>query len=135
MDLTSECIFSTSRSSGPGGQNTNKVETKVELKFHVEDSSILTSIEKLKINERLINKLSKEGFLIVSSQEKRTQFQNKKVCIDKLHALIKDALIENTERIATKPTQESKEKRLKSKKQASDNKRFRGNLKNMKVDE
>jgi ribosome-associated protein len=130
MDLSSECIFSTSRSSGPGGQNTNKVETKIELRWNISESLLIKDTEKEKLQEELKNKISKEGFLILTSQEKRTQGQNKKVCIDKLHSLVKEALTEDKERIPTKPTKESKEARIKTKKSQSEHKRFRGNLAN-----
>ena len=77
IDLSSECIFAASRSSGPGGQNINKVNTKVELRFNITDSKILNDSEKELLLEKLASRINQEGLLILSSQSERSQLKNK----------------------------------------------------------
>ena len=128
-DIISELIITTSRSSGPGGQNVNKVETKVEVKFDIINSSLLSAYQKSKLVTELGSKLIQETTLSVTSQEKRTQLQNKENAIKKLYIILEDALMEDKERIPTKPSSESINNRLKSKKKESEQKKYRGNLK------
>lgn len=128
-DLATEMVITTSRSSGPGGQNVNKVETKVEIKFDIVNSKILTQEQKDKIILNLGNKLIQGTFLAVSSQEKRTQNQNKENAVKKLYKILEEALEEEKERIPTLPTEESKAVRIQNKKRESEHKKFRGNLK------
>jgi ribosome-associated protein len=128
-DIVSELTFTTSRSSGPGGQNVNKVETKVEVKFDIIHSNVLSPYQKSKLVTELGSKLIQETTISVTSQEKRTQLQNKENAIKKLYIILEDALMEDKERIPTKPSSESINNRLKSKKKESDQKKFRGNLK------
>jgi len=75
-DFTNELIISASKSSGPGGQNVNKVNTKVEVRLNIEDSNLLSDTEKALLFEKLANKINKLGELIVTSQSERTQLQN-----------------------------------------------------------
>ncbi|MFL0682960.1 MAG: alternative ribosome rescue aminoacyl-tRNA hydrolase ArfB [Algoriphagus aquaeductus] len=115
-DFISELQFQTARSSGPGGQNVNKVETKVQLKFDVNSSLILSEEEKLTLLQKASNKIDQEGFLRLSSQEKRSQIQNKELVIRKFYDLLRTAFHKKKIRKATKPSKGAIEDRLKSKK-------------------
>lgn len=119
VNILPEIEFKTARSCGKGGQNVNKVETMVEGYFHVTNSKILTENQKYVILQKLSNKISQEGYLIVKSQRERSQLANKEDVIVKMHLLITKALIKTKKRKATKPTAASKQKRLKTKKEKS----------------
>ena len=121
-----ELQFQTTRSSGSGGQNVNKVETKVQLKFHVNDSLVLSEEEKLTLLQKASNKIDQEGFLNLSSQEKRSQIQNKELAIRKFYDLLKTAFHKKKIRKATKPSKGAIEDRLKAKKVQADKKANRG---------
>ncbi len=123
--LRHELIFSSSRSSGPGGQHVNKVNTKVELRFNINNSSVLTDEQKLLINNKLKNKITIEGDLIIVSQRTRSQLKNKMEAIDKLIEMLSKALKPRKKRIPTKPTRTSKLKRLETKKRTSEIKQSR----------
>lgn len=127
IDLSSEFIFNTSRSSGKGGQNVNKVSSKVELRFHVNNSSLLTEEQKQIISEKCMARITMEGFLQVVSQTERSQLGNKEKCIQKFYELIEKALQPKLIRKATRPKKSSVEKRLKSKKILSEKKLNRRN--------
>lgn len=118
-DFSSEFTFSASRSGGAGGQNVNKVNTKVELRFDIAASSLLSDDEKIQILGKLKSKLTIEGVLIVVSQEERTQLKNKEICIEKFYNMLEKALTVAKKRKPNKPTAASKEKRLESKRQQS----------------
>lgn len=121
-----ELQFQTARSSGPGGQNVNKVETKIQLKFDVNNSLVLSEEEKLTLLQKASNKIDQEGFLNLSSQEKRSQIQNKKLVIRKFHDLLKTAFHRKKIRKVTKPSKGAIEDRLKAKKAQADKKANRG---------
>ena len=124
-DFSSEFSFSASRSSGPGGQHVNKVSTKVELRFDVMKSSLLTPEEKELIYEKLSNKINQEGELILVSQRSRTQLKNKEKVIEKFYELLAGALTPRKKRKTTKPSPEAKEKRLEEKRAQAEKKRRR----------
>jgi ribosome-associated protein len=111
-----EFVFQTSRSSGPGGQNVNKVSSKVELRFNIEASPLLTEEEKGIILTKLANKINKVGELVIVAQTDRSQLKNKEKVIEKFYQLIEKALTPRKKRLNTKPTKASIEKRLVSKK-------------------
>ena len=115
-DYTKEAEFSASKSSGPGGQNVNKVNSKVELRLNIEHSRLLTKEEKAILFLKLANKINKDGELIVVSQTERSQLGNKEKASEKLNALIVQALKTDKKRIATKTPRFVKENRLKDKK-------------------
>ncbi len=110
-----EFVFQTSRSGGPGGQNVNKVSSKVELRFNIETSALLTEEEKGIILIKLANKINKVGELVIVSQTDRSQLKNKEKVIEKFYLLLEKALTPRKKRLRTKPTKASIEKRLESK--------------------
>lgn len=115
-DFIPEFQFQTARSSGPGGQNVNKVETKVQLSFDVHNSLILSEEEKLTLLQKLKNKIDQAGNLHLSCQEKRSQIQNKELVIRKFYEVLRTAFFKKKIRKATKPSKGAVEDRLKSKK-------------------
>ena len=130
MDLSSEFEFATSRSSGPGGQNVNKTETKVEVRFNIQLSQLLSENQKALLLTKLSKKLVDGQTLIATCQETRSQLKNKIIVINKLNTLIEKQLVPKILRVPTKPTKESKEKRILEKKQSGSIKAMRGNLRN-----
>jgi ribosome-associated protein len=125
--LASELEYSTSRSSGPGGQNVNKVNSKVTLRWNVKDSALLTLEEKELLLQKLSSRLTTEGVLLLSSQEKRSQLQNKEEVLQKLEQLLRLAFFKKKKRKATKPSKSSMKSRLDKKKMHSDKKKLRQN--------
>lgn len=121
-DFIPELQFQTARSSGPGGQNVNKVETKVQLKFDVNNSLILSEEEKLTLLQKASNKIDQEGVLQLSSQEKRSQIQNKELVVRKFYDLLRTAFHKKKIRKASKPSKGAIEERLKSKKAQAEKK-------------
>jgi ribosome-associated protein len=128
-DILKEVVFKTSRSGGKGGQNVNKVSTKVELVFHIANSLSLTDEQKQLLLDKLSNQLDSEGFLHVVSQASRSQLENKKIAIVKFFKLLNSAFIIKKQRKATKPSKTAIEKRIKSKKIVGELKKLRAKIK------
>jgi ribosome-associated protein len=124
-DLSPEFEFFTSKSGGPGGQNVNKVNSKVELRFNLFESKLLTEEEKETIFRKLYHHISNQGILSVVSQTERSQLDNKEVAIQKFYQWIELALKPQKPRKRTRPTKASVEKRLADKQQISDKKESR----------
>ncbi|MGQ1783758.1 alternative ribosome rescue aminoacyl-tRNA hydrolase ArfB [Saccharicrinis sp. GN24d3] len=122
INLETELSFTASRSSGPGGQHVNKVNTRVILHFDVLNSKILNQHQKQVVLDKLRNRINKEGHLVIACEETRSQLRNKEIGVALLHQLIHQALKPAVKRKATKPTRTSKLKRLKNKKIHGDKK-------------
>lgn len=120
-----ELQFQASRSSGPGGQNVNKVNSKVTLTFNVSNSLLLDDLEKTTLKDKLFNKLDSEGNLQIQSQEKRSQIQNKEIAIRKFYDILRKAFQKKKIRKVTKPSKAAMEQRLKEKKVLSEKKKGR----------
>lgn len=123
--LHNELVFKAVRSGGKGGQNVNKVSTKVELYFDIPRSMALSDEEKTLLLTKLLNKVDRKGVLKISSQTERSQFLNKEIAIRKFNELIASAFIKRKKRLKTKPSSGSKEERLSSKKIVSEKKSLR----------
>lgn len=121
-ELEREFVFQTSRSSGPGGQNVNKVNSRVELRFDIPGSELLTAEQKEMLQRKLASRLTSAGVLIVSSQESRSQADNRDRAVQKLYAQLARALMPVKKRKATRPTMASEEKRLQRKKRQAEKK-------------
>lgn len=113
--LLKEISFKTSRSGGKGGQNVNKVSSKVELNLNISESLVFTGEQKQILLVKLANKINSEGILQIITEEERSQLLNKQKSLVKLHQLIKNALYQAPIRKATRPKRSAIESRLKSK--------------------
>ena len=111
-----ELKFETTRSQGAGGQHVNKTESAVILRWNLINTESFPDEVKYKLIMRLRGSLNSEGELLIRSQESRSQKQNKDSCVEKLLAILKNALREQKKRIKTNPTRSSQRKRVESKK-------------------
>ena len=103
------------RSSGPGGQNVNKVSTAVELRFNLADNTSIPAGAKARLTRLAGRRLTIDGILIIQADQFRTQEMNRSDARKRLKELIAEALIEPKRRIKTRPTRASKERRIKAK--------------------
>ena len=120
--LEAELVFNASRSSGPGGQHVNKVSTRIELRLDIPGSKLLKEEEKLVLIDKLANRISREGMLILASQSGRSQFNNRAEVTERFYRLVEKALTPAKKRRPTRPTTASRIKRLESKQQRSEKK-------------
>ena len=123
--LIQEVNYKAVRSSGAGGQNVNKVASKVELHFSVASSEAFSEEEKTRLLKKLQNRLTNDGELILQCEESRSQHKNKQLVTERFVELIKTSLIKPKPRKKTKPTKASKLKRLENKKIVSEKKAAR----------
>src|SRR3989344_2541485 len=124
----SEFKFSFSRSGGPGGQNVNKLETKVTARWNIRQSGILSENQKQLLLAKLNQRINADGELAVSAQSERSQSQNKRKAVERMNFLVAGALRIPKRRTSTKPTRSSKEKRLRRKKIRSEKKALRSRI-------
>ena len=129
MDIVAEIKFKTARSGGKGGQNVNKVETMVEGYWNIAATTLLNENQKIRITEKLFNKINADGNLQVKSQEERSQLGNKLLVIEKMNALVTNALLVPKKRRPTKPGKAAKERRISTKKKAGETKQNRMKIK------
>lgn len=123
--IQNEVVFATSRSSGPGGQNVNKVNSKVILHWDVRNSNLITEDQKEIILAKLRTRVTKEDVLILSAQDSRSQLANKEEVIRKLDNLLRKAFTLRKKRKPTKPSKASIHKRVKEKKMKGEKKQWR----------
>jgi ribosome-associated protein len=123
--IISELSFKAVRSSGAGGQNVNKVSSKVVLSFDLKNSQALTEEEKLLVETKLSSRLTTDSVLILNCDEDRSQFRNKEIVIKRFLELIKNALLIPKERKPTKIPKSVIRKRIKDKKNISEIKKTR----------
>ena len=115
-DLQKEVTYKTSRSGGKGGQNVNKVSSKVELLFDINQSNLFTDEQKTLLQSKLQTRLNKDGYLQVMCEEERSQYLNKEKALEKLQLILTHALHQPKPRKATKPSKAMIEARLANKK-------------------
>jgi len=117
-----ELAWQTSRASGPGGQNVNKVESRVELRWHLLNSQLLSEAQKQLLLEKLAPRLTADGYLLVVAQDDRSQLRNRELALGRFHQLLQKSLHRPKARRATRPSPGAVRERLESKKRHSEKK-------------
>ncbi|HET9208991.1 MAG TPA: alternative ribosome rescue aminoacyl-tRNA hydrolase ArfB [Thermoanaerobaculia bacterium] len=120
-----EVTFATSRSGGPGGQNVNKLETRVTLRFDLQGSVTLSEEQKARLGERLATRITRAGFLQVTSQKHRTQAENREAAVERFAELLREGLHEEAPRKKTKVSKAAKRRRIEAKRQRGQRKKER----------
>jgi ribosome-associated protein len=124
-DIYGELIFSASRSGGPGGQNVNKVSTKITLKWDVARSQLINQEQRELLLQKLASRIRADGVLMIISQEARSQLQNKEEAVNKLEALLENAFKQRKIRKPSKPSKTVKRKRVENKRKHAEKKVWR----------
>ncbi len=120
-----EVSFATSRSGGPGGQNVNKLETRVTVRFDLAGSTVLSEEQKARLRERLATRITRDGVLQVTSQRHRSQAANRDAAVERFAELLRENLREEPPRRKTRPSRASKARRLDAKRRQGQRKRER----------
>ena len=120
--IKTELNYKAVRSSGAGGQNVNKVSTKIQITFSIELSNGLTDDEKIMLNEKLSNRITKDHFIMIECDETRSQLKNKELAVKRLFNLLENALKKEKKRLVTKVPKRVIRKRLEDKKNQAEKK-------------
>ncbi|MBO6212436.1 ribosome-associated protein [Algoriella xinjiangensis] len=120
--IKTELNYKAVRSSGAGGQNVNKVSTKIQITFALETSNGLMDEEKITLTEKLSNRITKDNFIIIECDETRSQLKNKELAVKRLFILLENALKKEKKRLVTKVPKRVIRKRLEDKKNQAEKK-------------
>ncbi len=125
---SAEIRFRFARSGGPGGQNVNKVESRVEVLFDVQNSAALSDLQRHRLLAVLRSRLDSKGVLHIIVQDSRSQYQNRESALVRLAELLRAALVPRKKRVPTKPSRGSRERRITTKRKRGEQKRARRSL-------
>jgi ribosome-associated protein len=123
-----ELEITASRSSGPGGQHVNKTDTRIQVRWNLESSASLSDIQRSRLRRNLSTRLTEAGDLLIACDTNRSQRRNREEALQRLAALLREALIPPKPRKKTRPSRAAVEKRLQEKKQRSGVKKHRGKI-------